>query len=136
MLDKKDLVTIRPSRPEDKNFILATWLRGLYYGDSWFSQIPKDAFMAHYHTFLEALLNRPGVQVMVCCLKDDDDVILGYSVLGLDSLHWVFVKSAWRKIGIGRSLVPTNIKTVSHLTQVGRSLLRKVPGVAFNPFNI
>jgi len=36
------LYTVRSFLPEtDMAFIKATWLRGLYYGDSWYSKIPK-----------------------------------------------------------------------------------------------
>lgn len=135
-MNKADLVMIRDGVPEDKNFILATWLRGLYYGDSWFKEIPKDIFMMHYHRFLENLLNLPGVIIKVSCLKEDKDVILGYSVNrnvnGFSILDWVFVKSAWRGIGLGRNLVPQDPDVVSHLTKLGKNL--KPEKCIFNPF--
>jgi hypothetical protein len=71
---------------------------------------------------------------MVACLKDDADTILGYSVIEGKRLHWVFVKRVWRKIGIGASLVPPFIDSVSHLTEIGKSILEKQKGVIFNPF--
>ena len=48
-MEKNELVTIRDIESEDINFIYATWLRGLYYGESYFSLMPKDIFMAKYH---------------------------------------------------------------------------------------
>jgi len=138
-MDKKDLVLIRNTSPNDKNFILATWLRGLYYGDSWFREMPKDIYMACYHAVLERILANPDTLVQVACLKEDPDVILGYSVLAPNvtgiTLHWVFVKSAWRNIGIGKSLIPIErTNAVTHLTKSGLSILRKHPEVVFNPF--
>ncbi len=65
----------------DKNFILATMLRGLFYGNSWFSEIDKGVFMCNYHRTLENLLAKDSTQVLIACLKEDPDVILGYSVL-------------------------------------------------------
>lgn len=140
-MDKKDLIGIRAANASDRNFILATFLRGLYYGDSWFREIPKDIFMAHYHQVVERILSSPGVIVQVACLKADPEVILGYSVLGPNTtgitLHFIFVKSAWRGIGVARSLVPVEqTNAVSHLTKVGLSILRKHPNVIFNPFVI
>jgi GNAT superfamily N-acetyltransferase len=136
---KRDLVSIRAGNLEqDENFILATWLRGLYYGCDWFGLIPKDVFMAAYHTVLTTLIRLPGVSIRMACLKDDPDTILGYSVTGRNDsvLHWVFVKSAWRGLGLARDLVPDTVKSVTHLSRVGRIVLRKRPSLVFNPFLI
>ncbi len=137
MLEKADLVKIRDWRLGDENFILSTFLRGLYYGNDWFKEIPKDIFMHHYHAFAERLLAAPTVTVKVACLKEDEDVILGYSIsrelpLNNTVLDFIFVKSAWRRIGIGRSLLPSSFNTVSQLTKVGKAL--KPSNCIFNPF--
>lgn len=135
-MNRKDLITIRDAKSSDKNFILATWLRGLYYGDSWFKDIPKNIFMEYYHRHLEDLILLPGVVIKVACLKEDEDVILGYAVTRFEQnqniLDWIFVKAAWRRIGIGKSLVPKDLTVVTHLTAVGKSL--KPSAVVFNPF--
>lgn len=137
-MNKNALVGIRDMDPKDWNFVLATFLRGLYYGDTWFKEIPKAIFMAAYHTVIERLLTKPGVYIKVACLKDDPEVILGYAILADsgNTVHWVFCKSAWRKIGIAKSLVPETAKVATHLTRVGLSLLKKRPNMVFNPFSI
>lgn len=126
---------IRDYKEADKAFIMATWLRGLYYGDSWFSMIPKRIFMENYKKVLEAILTRSTVKV--ACLIEDKDEILGYSVLSNDFsiIHWCFVKSLFRGKGIGRSLVPQFPSSVSHLTALGKDLLKKFPDCVFNPFS-
>lgn len=128
--------TIRDATPGDKNFIYASWLRGLYYGDSWFKEIPKSIFMEAYHAVLESILENPATQVKVACLQDDPEVILGYAVLGIEGrrVHWVFVKKAWRTIGIAKKLVPEKVDITTHLTRVGLSLMKKRPNMIFNPF--
>lgn len=131
------LYNIRDFKPEDTNFILATFLRGLYYGDSWFSQIPKPIFMANYQKVAEILVTDTNRTVIkVACLKDEPDVIIGYSILSADysTIHWVYVKSAWRNNGVGRSLVPQYPTQVSHLTSLGKELLTKFKDCIFNPF--
>jgi hypothetical protein len=135
-LTKTDLIAIRPGVLGDKNFILATWLRGLRYGNDWFEAIDPDFYFKHYNAVLEHILTRPDAAIMVACLKDDPEVILGYSVFSGTRLDWVFVKKNWRAIGIAKSLIPPNIEVVSHLTRTGVSLLRKSPSVKFNPFSI
>lgn len=128
------LYDVRDMRPGDKNFILATFLRGLYYGDSWFSLIPKDIFMENYKKVAEALVANQNVKV--ACLKDDPDTIIGYSILSHDyqTLHWVQVKSAWRKHGVARALTPAHPTQVSHLTKLGLQLMSKLENCVFNPF--
>lgn len=133
-MDKNNLVAIRDWTPEDKNFILSTWLKGLRFGNDWFELIDSNVYYKNYHAVIESLLNSPGIVVKVACLKDDPEVILGYGVYKGERLDWIFVKKAWRSIGIARSLIPSNITTVSHITDAGRGILRKHPGVTFNPF--
>lgn len=138
-IEKASLVSIREAVPADRAFILATWLRSIYYGDNFFSQIPKDRFMKHYHKLIERFIDNPIALVQVVCLKDDPEVILGYSVAHTTAegvaLDWVYVKKPWRGIGIARSLIPQGVASVSHLTKVGASLLPKLPKVVFDPFS-
>lgn len=134
-MNKNELVKIRDFSPSDKNFILATFLRGLFYGESWFSLIDKKIFMEHYHKVVEYILNKPGISIKIACLSEDADVILGYAIYENDKLHWTFVKKNWRNIGIAKDLVPSNITTVTHLTKVGLSIIHK-KSLQFNPFSI
>lgn len=141
--DLQDLIDIRDYRPGDHAFIMATFLRGLYYGDSWFSIIPKDLFMASYKRFAEAILASPNNVVKLAVLREDNDVILGYSILSKDfsKLHWVFVKAgdrdlSWRNKGIARFLVPETVRVVTHLTETGKNLMSKLPNCVFNPFDL
>lgn len=135
-MNKLDLITIREYKPEDKSFILATWLRGLFYGGSWFSEIPKNIFMVNYHRFIESILAKPNTIIYVACLKEDPEVILGYSILGSSKVaHWVFVKAAWRGIGIAKSLVPQTVDTATHLTKVGLAIAKNNK-IVFDPFSI
>ncbi len=134
---------IRDAIGSDRNFIFATWLRGLYYGDSWFNKIPKPIFMENYHKVIERILDQSNVTIKVACLADDPDVILGYSIyrtanfggIVVNTLDWVFVKSAWRKIGIGKKLLPDKIQAYTHITKLAGDIIKlKAPSLIFNPF--
>lgn len=131
------LYDIRDATSEDMAFVMATFLRGLYYGDEYFSQIPKDIFMSHYSKAAKLAWESPRIKVKVACLKEDKNVILGYSIISADerAIVWLFVKTAWRKQGIGKSLLPADPIYVTHLTTLGKSLLtEKLPHIQFNPF--
>lgn len=132
------LFEIRDATENDKNFILSTFLLGLYHGDSWFSLIPKRIYMDNYKPVAEALVASPRNIVKIACLPDDKDIILGYSILSADyqTIHWVYVKAAWRRKGIGKSLVPTHPTAVSHLSALGKELMSKFESTVFNPFSL
>ncbi len=133
------LYNIRSFRQEDTAFIFASSLRGIYHGDSWFSLIPRHIFMVNYKNVISALMSNPNTIIKVAVLPEDDNVIIGYSILSKDltTAHWIFVKSAWRLKGVARNLVPKNISCVTHLTAVGKDLLlKKFPTAIFNPFQI
>lgn len=136
-MTRDELVVIRPAVEADSNFIMATIMRGLYYGESWFSEIPKSVFMGNYHKTVEALLAKDTTLVLIAALKEDPEIILGYSILTptTDAIHFVFVKKSWRGIGIAKALVPDNFKIATHLTKTGLSIIRK-KGIAFIPFLI
>jgi len=132
------LYHIRDGVSEDFPFVYASFLKGLYYGDSWFSQVPKNIFMNNYKIVVKALIENPNTVIKIACLPEDPGVILGYSILSGDyqGIHWVFVKSAWRGKGIGTSLVPKYPSYVTHLTKLGKSLMFKVESAVFDPFKI
>lgn len=134
ILDKKDLIQVRGMYPDDWNFIMATWLKGLRYGNDWFGLIEAPVYYENYQKIVEKTLQAPNTVIRVACLKDSPDVILGYSVCSGKTLHWIFCKRNWRGIGIAKSLVPDTITVVSHITDVGRIVLKNHPTLSFNPF--
>lgn len=137
MLEKDSLVAIRDIQPADRNFILATWLRGLRFGNDWFQEIEKTVYFTVYQQVVDTIISDSSNTIKVACLKEDPEVILGYSVYAGERLDWVFVKKAWRGIGIAKSLIPSGITTVSHLTKTGKSIMHKsMKGAHFNPFSI
>lgn len=139
MTDFTGLYDIRDFKPEDANFVLGAFKNGVYYGDSRFSQMLKKVFMENYKK-LDIPLTTDGSKytIKVACLKEDQDTILGYSILSADysTIHWVYVKEKWRKHGIGKSLVPRHPTYVTHLTQIGQSLLSKFNHIIFDPFKL
>jgi hypothetical protein len=131
------LFNVRASKPEDHNFIMSTFLRGVYYGESFFSQTPKDLFMDRYKRVVQALVVSPDVFIAVACLPEDPDIVLGYAILSRDlqTVSFVFTKKAWRGKGIARSLIPKDFKYIvpQHVTSVGRKILNNY-NVIDNPF--
>lgn len=124
-------IILRPGVKEDANFVFATWLKGYYYGSKATKTISKTSFMMEYHKVIENILSKPSTQVAVAALKDDPDVIIGYSVFDGPVLHWVFVKDGWRKMGIAASLTDLPFTVCTHQTELGHKIR---PNLIFDPF--
>lgn len=137
-IKRSELYDVRGGVEEDFNFIMATFLRGLYYGKSAFSPMLKDTFMKNYNKILVSLLASPNVKVKVVCLKDDSNTVLAYSILNQDetTLHWVFTRQSWRNIGLAKALVPPSVTTCTHLTQLGTNILKVKKSIVFDPFKL
>lgn len=123
-------IQIRNAVKEDLPLIYSTWMLGLYHGCDWFNKIEKKAFFDNYKKVVEKRVTDSDIKVAV--LTEDPDVILGYVCYRGNVLDWIFVKKAWRKMGIAKMLTPKDIKICTHLTKVGRSL--KPKDWIFNPF--
>lgn len=123
-------VVIRQGRESDRSFLFSTWLLGLYHGNDWFKEIDKTVYFKVYKAVVEGIIAHSRVDV--ACLPDDEDVVLGYVVYSGNTLHWIFVKKPWRKLGIAKKLMPQGITTCTHLTKIGKSL--RPVNVSFNPF--
>lgn len=130
--DAESLVLIRDGCDGDINLIFATWLRGLYYGNDLFNSMKKDNFMKRYHDVIQLVLNKTGLIIKIAALKEDPDCVLGYSVSQESVLHWVYVKQAWRRLGIAKALCPLPLTACTHLTKIGQSL--KPLDCEFDPF--
>ncbi len=132
------MTTLRPYQATDKPFIFATMLKGLYYGCSFYNKIDQAAFFQGYSEVLKHLLYKPGISIVISCLEDDPDVIVGYAIYEHNKsvLHYCFVKAAFRSNGIARSMLKDiNINTCTHMTDMAQSIKVKRDW-SFNPFMI
>lgn len=127
-----NLVEIRNGIVTDKDLIHATWLRPLYYDNDLFGEIDRDQYFKTYDQVIKKILERPAIWVRIACLRDDPDVILGYAVVEKDILHWVYIKKAWRELGLAKKLIPPYITQFSHATNLG--LMIRPKDWIFNPF--
>ncbi len=133
------LYEVRDGKEADISLIMSTFLKGLYHDNEWFGMIPRKVFFEHYHGIAESLIRSPNATVQVACLKDDPDTIIGYSILSTDfqTIHWVYVKKAWRGHGIGTSLLPERPTNYTHFSEAGLKIIpKRFKDIIFNPFAI
>lgn len=127
-LSKEAVLDFRSKKTEDEGFIYATWFNNLYSSTRWRTSPTRESFLK-YRNIIQHILSKPATEVKVCCLKEDPDVIVGYSVwekTPMDTiLHWVFVRNDWQRRGIARDLCPKSITVVTHMTKIGERIWEK-----------
>ncbi len=118
------------------NLVRSQWMRNQKHGNEYFKLADPDSFYGAYQQVIHRFMNRPNAVIRLAVLSDDKDVVLGWSLIEVDVLHYVFVKHEHRNQGIGKSLVPVPIHTITHLTKAGLSAWSsKLKAAKFNPFS-
>ena len=128
------LYEVRGADPSDESFIFATWLQSLYFGSPFFRETEKESYFKNYAKVVETILKLSTTTIAICCLKEQKDVVLGYSVSTGQVLHFVYVKKPWRQLGIAKMLIRPDTHTVTHQTRISRSI--KPREWVFDPFAI
>lgn len=103
--------TFRPHTKDDLNFIQNSWGKSYAEGVNGNRLITSKEFHSYHRPIREKILNRPNIAIIVCCSKDSEDLIIGYSIVekpresrGL-ILHYLYVKSAFKQEGIAKQLI-------------------------------
>jgi GNAT superfamily N-acetyltransferase len=119
------IVIIRTFKPDlDSGFIYGTWAKGAYFGAQLKTTTPKRKWFEDYHYYIADQLEKS--RVLVACLSNHPDTIIGYAVINFETLEWIYVKEMFRKQGIAKLLIQNNpIKYVNNLTRVGRAIAEK-----------
>lgn len=124
------------SFPEQyRNLIFSKWMRSFRYGNDYIKLINSDDYFAAYEIYITSLLNKPNSTLRLAVLSEDKDVVLGWSLIDGETLHYVYVQNEQRNKGIAKFLVPVSIKTITHVTKSGLAIWnKKIPFAKFNPF--
>lgn len=98
-------VQIRPFKAEDIPFIVSCWVKSSYKTGTGYMERPNI-----YHKGLDELIKKRyeegSILAYVACLEEDADLILGFAVFGTDyTLHFIYVKEAFKRQGISKALL-------------------------------
>jgi len=96
--------TIRPAHGEDLHFIYSTWLNNVWASSEHDIACSKHFFFTSYSKVIDEILNDKATLVSVACAPDDASVIYGYCVSHNKTIHFIFVKSIFRRCGIATAL--------------------------------
>ena len=143
-MEKFDVV-IRPAVKEDKNFILASWLR-CYRSSSYFCRrIRKNVFFKYHHVIADRILSH--ATVLIAADPTDANVIYGYLISEFYEpdqkhvVHFIYIKEAFREMGIAKQLftaagLEPNSVLISHWTEPVDKLILKYPDMIYIPYLI
>lgn len=140
-----EAITVRPFRDKtDKEFLFSTWLRNYKHSSYFAKRIRPHVFFAGHHAIIDHLLRKPAVKIAVACPRGDSETILGYLAYELKEdaapvVHFVFVKQAFRKMGVARTLFqsagidPGSIR-FTHWTYPVDDAIKKWPEIIYDPY--
>lgn len=125
-----------PKLPDQyRNMVFAEFLRSLRFGNEYFKLVDSESYFQVYHAYFSTLLNRPEALIKLAALSDDPDVILGWALIELDKVHYVYVKKDFRRKGIARALITEPFTRFTHVTKTALLLWpTKFSNAKFNPF--
>ena len=105
-------IILRPVQPEDHNYLMATWINGLWRGLSK-PDIPEGMTEKEvYQDLCSYIANKLSpahhygpATIQIACGDHDPNWIAGYSVSRGPHLEWLYVKKDYRRQGIANLLL-------------------------------
>jgi ribosomal protein S18 acetylase RimI-like enzyme len=91
--------------PDEFPFIFDSWANS-FRRSPWAGCVPNHLYDAVSREAARGILDRPGTRVL-CAFPEGVRRIMGYSVSEPERgvLHWLYVKSDFRRLGVGRLLL-------------------------------
>jgi GNAT superfamily N-acetyltransferase len=122
-------ITVREATPEDMPFIFSSWYTA-HRPHAKHVAIPE--YNEGQNRLMRGIASRASI--VVAASADYPDEILGYCVSEGDALHFLYVKSVYRGMGIARGLVSGKFKWYTFwMGEKGRSFAEKF-GLTYNPY--
>lgn len=89
---------------EEFAFVFDSWARS-FRRSPWAGCIPNHLYDAVSRECAKGIIDRPDARVVLAVAPGDDRRVMGYYVAEPGVLHWLYVKAAFRGMGIGRALL-------------------------------
>ena len=122
MTEELASVTLRDGRLSDDGFIYTSWIRSIWGAEKRLSEFPSPDFYQQNARRIKAIMKDSIIKV--AHFVDSPVLIIGYSVMHGEHLHFVYVKIDYRNSGIGK-LLTSGFKTVSTPeTKIGKAIVR------------
>lgn len=136
-------VATRLWREADKAFVYESWLESFRVSHA-AGPFPMRMYRKVYTETLDALIARPGAQVLVACSPDDDDQVLGFVCHERRAtvppiVHYLYVKQLFRRERVATILmtaadIPTGRRFIyTFKTPVATRIAEHWAGAIFDP---
>lgn len=112
----------------DLGAIYSSWANGAFYSATVPITKAKKEWFEEYHAYVKEQVKH--ARVLIACLNDDHDTIIGFSVVNGTTLEWISIKWEYREQGIAKLLLKNQHITKvnkNNLTKVGQAVLNKHP---------
>jgi GNAT superfamily N-acetyltransferase len=100
-------------RPSERNLVLSSWTQGLAdaagHGRNSGSR-HRDVYLARFGRLVEDTLSLPELVVLVARDAEDQALAYGWGAFSGDTVHWLSVKRAFRKLGVAHALLPSGMR--------------------------
>jgi GNAT superfamily N-acetyltransferase len=131
-------VALRPACADDRNYVMATWLRS--YVDSMPRSVtlPRRLLWTEHDRALKQILARPAARVLIAHPVGEDSIILGWLCAEGDVVHYVYTRDGCRRQGIAARMAAhvRGAVWLSHLTPDGRRIQHLFQGAVHNPYRM
>lgn len=94
---------VRERQQSDEGFVAQSWVDTFRGSDASLRRIEPGFFNRSVYPRVEEILKR--AEVRIAGPADDELTIYGFAVLEHGIVHMVYVKKAWRKLGIAQALL-------------------------------
>lgn len=136
-------VNIRPIEEDDYAFVYSTWLRSYRFNSVFTRKLTNKVYYEWHHKAIERIFGRGGFCI-IACDTSDKNVVFGYIVgertSSGDIIHFIYVKKAFRKLGIMAKLLDSvGFKggLFTHYTEFCDEYLKSHEGIwTYNPYLI
>lgn len=125
-------MAVREALQTDAPFILSSWFESYWKNHARRTGINYEAYRAHQDALIKALIVRSKVYVAYPSHLPDE--IVGYSVLEGNVLHYVYVKSVYRRMGVATGLVRKAARIYTHAAEKPGRRFAESLGLQFNPY--
>lgn len=118
------VVVIRQFKPEeDSKLIYSTWRNSVWF-DSHTDNELDPAFYRWKTKEIKKILSLPGIEIKIACSKDNPDHIIGYAILNINTIEFVYIKLDYRKEGIAKLLTKDFVDIAKPTTKIGVAIAR------------
>ena len=136
-----DDLLIRDMQISDRNFIFKSVLSHYKHGSPHTRLIADPIFYDAHHYIIGKAMRQEGAFCRMAVLKDDPDVVFGFILGNFDpeTVHYIYVKKAFRRMGMARHLVESVFDANSdiyftHLTYDAANITRYYTQFVYNPY--